>query len=407
MTVCLFEHTSDTFLPLTHIRPVYDLRCGMFTALERARALFPGDALALLCRPALRDAVAERTGLSVNAVPAGETLFLNGGALLTASLAVALRELSARDCVVMSGPVLLAIKALTPAFRDQVAARLPDGDAPSGVDTVELHAPILTRPWELIAHTEAMLRLDAMLHPLGHLAADAVIAASAELIAPGQIVVGTGARIGAGVVIDASDGPVVIGPRATVMHQAVILGPAFIGADATVKIGAKIYHATSVGPVCKVGGEVEGSIFHSYANKQHDGFVGHSYFAPWTNLGADTNTSDLKNNYSGIRMTLEGVEHRTGTMFLGTVMADHAKTGINTMLNTGTTAGVACNIYGGGFPPKYLPSFTWGGADGLVEYDFERCAAVADAVMRRRGLSLTDAERTLLRHVFDSTQTQR
>ncbi|MBL0173847.1 MAG: transferase [Ignavibacteria bacterium] len=406
MTIYLFEHSPEALLPLTHLRPAYDLRCGAYTALERTQVLFPGVQLALGCRAQLRDVLAERTGLPVNALPDGPVLFLNGAALLTRDLAAMLLSLPPRDTAVTCGGALFAAIAVGDPFRAAMFEDRADAQALAAVH-IEADCDFILRPWDLIARNDAMLREDAGGFPLGTVSPDADVAASAELIVPEQICIAAGARIGAGVVIDASDGPVFIGARSRVMHQAVLLGPVAIGADSTVKVGAKIYHGVSAGPQCKLGGEVEESIFHSYANKQHDGFVGHSYFAPWTNLGADTNTSDLKNNYSGIRMTLEGAEHRTGLMFLGTIMADHAKTGINTMLNTGTCAGVASNIYGGGFPPKFLPSFSWGGADGLVEYDFDRCAAVADTVMRRRGLSLTVAERALLRFVFESTRGQR
>ena len=159
--------------------------------------------------------------------------------------------------------------------------------------------------------------------------------------------------------------------------------------------------------LARIGGEVEATIFQGFANKQHDGFLGHSYLAPWTNLGADTNTSDLKNTYTPVRATLEGASFDTGCLFLGLIMADHAKCGINTMFNTGTVVGVGCNVFGGGYPPKFLPSFTWGGTGDLREYELARMCDTAATVMRRRHRDLTEAERALLHHVYELTAPQR
>ena len=276
-----------------------------------------------------------------------------------------------------------------------------------GVPIVEVEARAFRFPWDLLSHNTALLEADAAFYRLGTVESEASIASSAELVHPERIYVAAEVCIGAGAILDATDGPVIIDEGAVVMPQALIMGPAYIGRASRIKAGAKIYEGTTVGPVCKVGGEVEECIFHSYANKQHDGFLGHSYLGSWTNLGADTNTSDLKNNYSQIRVTLEGREYDTGTMFLGSIIADHSKCGINTMFNTGTVAGVGCNIYGGDFPPKFLPSFSWGGAAGLSEYDFDRFAATAAAVMQRRDRTLTERERRLLRDVFVHTSGQR
>jgi UDP-N-acetylglucosamine diphosphorylase/glucosamine-1-phosphate N-acetyltransferase len=252
-----------------------------------------------------------------------------------------------------------------------------------------------------------MLASDAAHFALGTIDPSARVSPHAILCDAARVHVGADVVIAAGAIVDPVEGPVIIDAGAEIMHGAIVRGPVYVGRGSRIKAGAKVYEGTSIGPVCKVGGEVEDVIFHSYANKQHEGFAGHSYFAAWTNLGADTNTSDLKNNYSPVRMTLEGVELDTGRMFLGSILADHTKTGINTMLNTGTTAGVGCNLYGGDFPPKYLPSFSWGGAAGLATYHLDRFVRTASAVMQRRGLTLTDAERALLAHVFASTAVQR
>jgi len=220
-------------------------------------------------------------------------------------------------------------------------------------------------------------------------------------------VIGEGTKVKPGVVLDAENGPIYIGSNATIFSNAVIEGPAFVGDRSLIKIGAKIYENTSIGEVCKVGGEVEGSIIHSYSNKQHDGFLGHAYLGMWVNLGADTNNSDLKNNYGNVKMVIDGKAVDTGSMFMGLVMGDHSKSSINTMFNTGTVVGVSSNVYGSGFPPKAVPSFAWGGGGELTTYEIGKAIDVARRVMGRRKMELSPVEEAVLRHVFEQTKNER
>lgn len=422
MALCLFEdHSIPALLPLTHLHPDFDLRCGIFTGRERAQQYFAGESLLLRTREGLAGAMAERSGLPVNAETPAD-LYISGAALLRPPLVHAIREHRGEDMLFAAGDTLVAATAASATLQGEIQRWLDSGsmrgnpspEAGRRFTQAEFSAPvsiveneILRYPWDLIEANGTMLDADAEFFMLGEVDPSAHIAVTAEFVQTERIFIGPEARIGAGVVIDASEGPVVVDAGAVIMPQAVILGPAYIGPHARIKVAAKVYGNTSVGPWCKIGGEVEGTVFHSFANKQHDGFVGHSYFAPWTNLGADTNTSDLKNNYSTIRVTLEGREYDSGRTFLGTIMADHAKCGINTMFNTGTIVGVGCNVFGGGFPPKFLPSFSWGGAEDLQEYDFDRFSATAAIVMQRRGKTLTDHEIRLLRDVFAGTSLQR
>ena len=167
------------------------------------------------------------------------------------------------------------------------------------------------------------------------------------------------------------------------------------------------YEGTTIGPLSKVGGEVEASILHACSNKQHDGFLGHSYIGAWCNLGAGTSTSDLKNTYSTVRVSIEGREVDTGSLFAGLTMGDHSKAGINTMFNTGAVVGVGCNVFGGEFPPKDIPSFMWGGHAGLIEHDFERFCRTAERVMARRDQHLTAPLRAMLEYIFHQTRARR
>lgn len=196
--------------------------------------------------------------------------------------------------------------------------------------------------------------------------------------------------------LNTTGGPIVIGPGAEIEEGAHIRGPFMLGSGSTVKMGARIYGPTIIGPHCKVGGEVSNSVFLGYSNKGHDGFLGNSVLGFWCNLGADTNTSNLKNTYGEVSVFngATGTIEPSGLQFCGLIMGDHSKCGINTMFNTGTVVGVGTNIFGGGFPPKHVPSFSWGGADsGWTGHDIEKMISTARAVMARRNVELSaDAE---------------
>jgi UDP-N-acetylglucosamine diphosphorylase/glucosamine-1-phosphate N-acetyltransferase len=230
---------------------------------------------------------------------------------------------------------------------------------------------------------------------------------SAVLAGRSLITMGKGTEIGPGAIIDAAAGPVYIGRNVRIMPGAVLEGPCAVGDNSVVRIHAKIYAGTSIGPFCKVGGEIEGSVLHSHANKQHDGFLGDSYLGMWVNLGAGTTNSNLKNTYGTIRMDVNGTSVDTGRMFVGMFAGDHARAGINSTINTGTIIGPSANIFGGGLPPKFVPSFAWGGAAGFVTYDPDKALAVAATVMGRRNVACTPAYQALFRHVFALTEHER
>ena len=229
----------------------------------------------------------------------------------------------------------------------------------------------------------------------------------AHLVNKKHILIGRGSVIKSGAVLDAENGPIIIGENVTVMPNAVIEGPAFIGDHSIIKVGAKIYHGTSIGERCKVGGEVEASVIQSYSNKQHDGFLGHSYLGSWVNIGADTNTSDLKNTYGTVKVFLNGELVDTKLQFVGLIMGDHSKTGINVMFDTGTIVGVSCNIYGAGLPPKFIPSFSWGGEGSFSTYNLEKSLETALRVMARRDVQMGAAYEMLMKDVYAATEDER
>ncbi len=210
-------------------------------------------------------------------------------------------------------------------------------------------------------------------------------------------------------ILNATDGPIYIGKDAEIMEGSMVRGPFAMCNNSVLKMGSKIYGPTTLGPFCKVGGEVNNSIFFGYSSKAHDGFLGNSVIGEWCNLGADTNNSNLKNNYEEVKVWNYKTEKfkNTGLQFCGLIMADHSKCGINTMFNTGTVVGVSSNIFGSGFPRNFIPSFSWGGNSGFTTYKINKVFEVAEIVMKRRNIEFTDDDKSILENVFELTSKYR
>ena len=217
-----------------------------------------------------------------------------------------------------------------------------------------------------------------------------------------------GAKVEA-TVLNASNGSIYIGKNAEIMEGCLIRGGFSLGESAQLKMGAKIYGATTIGPGCRVGGEVNNSVLMENSNKAHDGFLGNSVVGEWCNLGADTNNSNLKNNYGEVKVFSEhkGELINTGLQFCGLIIGDHSKSGINTMFNTGTIVGVNANIFGGDFPSKHVPSFSWGGKSGLETFDLEKSFEVSERVMSRRNKTFSENDKSIMRHIFQITEKYR
>ncbi|HTY59706.1 MAG TPA: GlmU family protein [Bacteroidota bacterium] len=410
-SLCLFE---DQFfrrlLPLVYTRPVYDLRCGMLTLREKAVKRYPGARLRLHARPYLADLLREQNpGLDVNTTEGRGCLLLNGRVVASEELARQI-PLEGPDAVYVCGGVLVAarIGGKSPEALRAGIPEFPGISSFPGLPKTEVAPKMISYPWDLVNLNGPEIVADfSLLAPEREKRMRGTVYGGAHLVNPGNIVLGEGSKVKPGVVLDAEAGPIWIGSNVTVFPNAVIEGPAFVGDRSLIKVGAKIYENTSIGPVCKVGGEVEGAVIHSYSNKQHDGFLGHAYLGMWVNLGADTNNSDLKNNYGNVKLVIDGETVDSGSMFMGLVMGDHSKSSINSMFNTGTVVGVSSNIFGSGFPPKSVPSFAWGGAEGVKTYDLEKALEVARRVMGRRKMPLSGAEEKVLRAVFELTKKER
>jgi len=410
MQYCLFEDTAwSNFLPLAYLRPVFDLRCGVLTIREKFEALVPNGRLHLLYRPRLFPLV-ERTQSTGNGsdLPEEDTWFINSRLLPTKEIAAILKTHPLKDVAHGVGKEAAMYFVKGSAVRD-MAHRLTGENLEVPLQQLSVDRSLLHFPWDLVLRTSEEISVD--MQRLGKMARKKkgakAVTAGAHLIGRKNISLGAGSVIRPGAVLDAEHGPIVIGDHVTVMPNAFIEGPAFVGERSIVKAGAKIYHGTSIGPRCKVGGEVEASVIQSYSNKQHEGYLGHSYVGSWVNLGADTNTSDLKNTYGTVRVFINGKEVDSGEQFVGLIIGDHSKSGINVMFDTGSVVGVGCNVYGAKLPPKYLPSFSWGSEGTFVEHRIEKCIETARRVMARRDVVMSDSYEKIFREVFALTLAER
>jgi UDP-N-acetylglucosamine diphosphorylase/glucosamine-1-phosphate N-acetyltransferase len=418
-SLCVFEDEGwKRLLPLTHLRPLHELRCGMHSLAGRILNLYPGTRASLFCRVGLEEAVREDSGLPVNGRPAGPCLFINGRALLDEPI-----PLEGGEEIGVKGDVLVyarlgsekAGKIHSPLFTEEgfragdIARELERG----GARIVEADAPLIRYPWDLVTENARRIELDFFnraadsgMKPRRGAVAGTLMKGS-HLIEPARIDIGKGSVVKPGSVLDAGKGPIRVGENVTIYPNVSIEGPAFIGNNTLIKSGATIYGGTSIGEVCKAGGEIESSIIHAFTNKQHFGFLGHSYVGMWCNIGAGTSTSDLKNNYSSIRVELEDGVVDSGLTFFGLVMGDHVKTGIHTMFNTGSVIGVMASVYGSGLPPKYVPAFSWVSPQGMSEYEPGKAIGDARKVMGRRNRDLSPAMERLLLAVFERTKAER
>ena len=408
MTLCLFEDAAVAHLaPLALTRPACDLRVGARTLAEGTAALLGGD-LALRVRPAIAGVAAQiYPGAAVNAAPAGPTLFVNArwlarpGGLAAALVRVARDGTDGARAFVTPDGVPVALWHPDPPatlFDNAGALAVPDA-----VPAEQVAATLVSRLWDVVADLPE--RIDCDVRAMGRLGTrdGATVQDGAHIVAPHDVFLGPGATVRAGAVIDASAGPVHLAAGVTVESNAVLRGPLFLGEKTVVKALARV-DGSAAGPQCRLGGEVHESVLHSFASKGHDGYLGNSALGQWVNVGAATDTSNLKNDYGEVTL-FDAVAQdfvASGRRFLGLVMADHAKCAIHTAFSTGTVVGVFANVFGAGVPPRHVPSFAWGGAEALVPYRIDKALRVAEAVVARRGRTLSDADRALLTSIAES-----
>ena len=408
--ILLFEDENHCNLkPLSSTRPVHSLRCGIYTISEKIEKWFPLYQIYLHQRESLKGVVEIKGQRQIfdNQNFEDDYLIINGRILADENLKLLVDDLSCRKVyqIIMAetGVLLAGYLPATVNFSDILQGKY------DGIEKVDYHhnLNIINYPWDLVNYNPVEIGKDLPFKVAEMNLMDNYEPFSVVIRDVKNVYIDKTVTLKAGVIIDGEDGPVIIDKNAKIMHNSVIIGPAYIGEESLVKIGAKIYEGTSIGKVCKVGGEVEEVIFHSYSNKQHDGFLGHAYIGSWCNFGADTNNSDLKNNYENVRVEIDGKLVDSESQFAGLYMGDHSKTGINTMFNTGTVVGVGCNVYGEGFPPRNIPDFHWGGKGKLVKYPFKRTIETARIVEKRRGIELSEDEFNVLNEIYKTVKSRR
>ena len=403
MQLIVFEDAGyANLLPLAYARPTFDLRCGLDDLLSKIEEVVGPRAEAVFVRESLAAVTAERQSRRVNQpLTADDQLWINGRLLLRAK--PDLPENSA----VWQGDALAAARLpravacklnaammLEPAKLRETLASAQQAELP------EETGRLIDYPWQLVHENEAEIE-----RQFGgiRIESDGRIDPGAILLNESRIHIGEGSRIRPTAVLDAEAGPIVIGENVTVGPHAVIAGPCFIGDHCTIKPGGHI-SGSAIGPFCKVGGEIEASIFQGYSNKQHDGFLGHSYIGEWVNLGADTVTSDLKNTYGRVRVPINGQLIDSGEMFVGAFIGDHSKTGINVALPTGCAIGFAANIFLSRYPPRFVPSFSWLTDEGEQRNDPQRALEVAKMVVARRDREFSSAEQALFLEIAEAAR---
>ncbi|NWF50199.1 MAG: GlmU family protein [Ignavibacteriaceae bacterium] len=416
MQLCIFEdHNFNNFYPLNLSRPVYELVCGLSTLKEKLLRNFPSVKYSLHCRKYLEEVIKEEShNIPVNEIWDEVCLFLNGSVIDWQSLEnLELHKLDS-DKLFINGDVVIAAR-ISGNNLNKIKSNLPDTfkqEDFAGIPVENTEVKAARFIWDLIKYngkeiTEDIKWIISKSTSLRDNPHQGNIYEGVYTVGKKDIYIESGAVVKPGVVLDASNGPIFIDRDALVYPNAAIEGPVYIGEESRIKMGATIYENVSIGKVCKVGGEVEECIFMPYSNKQHAGFIGHAYIGSWVNLGADTNCSDLKNNYSPVTATIDDKKYETGLQFLGLIIGDHSKSAINTMFNTGTIAGFSSNIFGSGFPDKFIPSFAWGGGEEMTTYELAKALEVAKKVMARRKKTLTPAAEEMFNKIFELTSIER
>lgn len=375
----------DKMKPLSWTRPVAELRTGILTTKERWDILF-GQKCSCLTEKFLQEKYPVNTS--------NKNLVINAGILPDENLVQAIKNLNS-GALAKNGEILARVCSDNEV---EGFAHLTGSEEEYSGDVL-----IASYPWDIFTHVGDMIQFDFELLTAGRKSRP--LPETNIQIGNNPLFIEEGAVVEASV-INTTAGPVYIGNNAEIMESCSVRGPFAMNEHAVLKMGTKVYGPTSLGPWVKTGGELNNVVFQSYSNKAHDGFLGNAVIGEWCNIGADTNNSNLKNNYAEVKMWDYEAGHfiKTGLQFCGMIMGDHSKCGINTMFNTGTVIGVSCNLFGQGFPRNFVPSFSWGGAGGYTEYKMNKALQVAEIVMNRRNIQLTDTDKRILEYVYTQTR---
>ena len=389
MNYILFDSdVRDTLLPFTYTKPVADIRIGILTIREKWE-----KRLGLTTTTITADYLEEKYPM----VEMEENILVNASFCPTESLVEKVKNLSKNEAIFKGEDVL--------AFHTTQSQEEVDFDTYTQIEFDEELIQIKNTS-DIFTHNGKAIQQDFDL--ITEERTSEAIPAGIQVINPGNIFIEEGAQILFST-LNASEGPIYIGKDALIMENSSIRGPFAMCENAVVKMGTKIYKDTTIGPFSKVGGEISNAVIFGYSSKGHDGYLGNSVIGEWCNLGAGTNNSNLKNNYSEVKLWNYETERfaKTGLQFCGLMMGDHSKCAINTMFNTGTVVGVSANLFGSGFPRNFTPSFSWGGAAGYETFQMNKVSEVVTAVMKRKNLVFDAVDQKILDHIFEETKQYR
>ena len=393
MSILFFDDASrESLLPLSFNRPVADFRIGILTIAEKWVKRLSAPSYSFLTEEYLQEKFPKEL--------AEDNLCINGSICPDEELVNAIKSLQVGEALI-STSLLIAVKL------SKKEAQNFDFSDFSNFQRKEYQGSFIkiNYPEDLFSHNDVELRKDFTLLTTGRTSAQL---SATNTILGNHFFAEEGATAECAT-FNTLEGPIYLAKNSQVWEGSHIRGSFALGEHSQVKMGAKIYGATTIGPHCRVGGEVNNSILFAYSSKGHEGFLGNSVLGEWCNIGADTNTSNLKNNYTEVRLWEYAKQsfRKTGLQFCGLIMADHAKCGINTMFNTGTVVGVSANVFGAGYPRNYIPDFAWGGAQGLEVYPLTKVFETAERVYERRNRVFNEIEKNILTHIFEQTQAYR
>ncbi|PID95381.1 MAG: glucose-1-phosphate thymidylyltransferase [Bacteroidetes bacterium] len=390
MNYILFDDSTwQELLPLTFTRPVAEIRIGILTIREKWEKY-----LQTTVSWHTQDYLAEKYPTKIT----NDNILINGAVLPDAHLVKNIQQLQEGEYLIVDDTVVAARLAQSDITADWWK-NIPE----KSVITYNQKLFKIEHTYDIFGKNGEALAQDFQLLTAGRKSQP--ISSTVNVIGRENIFLEEGAKVEYAT-LNASNGYIYIGKDAEIMEGCLVRGPLAMCEHAELKLGAKIYGATTLGPYCKCGGELNNVVLFGYSSKAHDGFLGNAVLGEWCNIGADTNNSNLKNNYAEVKLWNYRTKHfeKTGLQFCGTIMGDHSKCGINTMLNTGTVIGVSANVYGAGFSRNLIPSFSMGGNHGFVEYRLNKTFEVADLVMQRRNKKFDEVEQRILTHIFEQTK---
>jgi UDP-N-acetylglucosamine diphosphorylase/glucosamine-1-phosphate N-acetyltransferase len=389
MNYILFDgEVRSSLLPFTYTRPVADIRIGILTIREKWE-----KHLGLTTTTHTEEYLEEKYPM----VELEENIMINASFIPTKELVDQVKKLKVNEAIFKGDDVI--------AFFTTDSQEEINFEAYQQFD-FEQELLQVKNTWDIFSLNDKAIQQDFDL--ITEERTSQPIPDGVQVINPENIFIEEGAKL-TFATLNATNGPIYIGENAEVMEGVVVRGALAMCENSVLKLGSKIYGATTIGPFCKVGGEVNNAVLFGYSSKGHDGFLGNSVIGEWCNIGADTNNSNLKNNYEEVKLWdyNTGRFAKTGLQFCGLMMGDHSKCGINSMFNTGTVIGVSVNLFGSGFPRNFVPSFSWGGASGFSEYKTNKVFEVADVVMQRKGVIFDAKEQAILEHIFTATNQYR